>query len=376
VQPSSDVSFRCRCCSSLCRIGTWRKQEWFHPETICCPCETESGDDWCHLDSLWFVFVIHRTARIRRKSAKAIVVPARSPALAASNILDAGILLVAEAPDVPWDVLSSHGYRVQRAVSASQAHELFSHDAVSVVIVDIDLMGAESFALIEALRDRARAAGWTEFLLVCGGDAAAAARHAVKHQVSDLLLKPLGGEQLIEAVSDAYNVARMQRFKQEETRSLEASLVEFKTLTHTAISRLIARVQDTFDVPSAHQSPADVPGDVPFLQFVEDERRRARLREKVFEGLVLGSSGWALLLVLAESHLAGTGLTIKSAAYAAGLPLSSALRKLNDMCAGGLVDRREDPRDTRRSFVTLTPQGLAHLARYFSQVSAPSNTVR
>jgi FixJ family two-component response regulator/DNA-binding MarR family transcriptional regulator len=353
------------------------KQEWFHQETICCPCETESGDDWYHLDSLWFVFVFHRTARIRRKSAKAIAVPARSPILAVPDVLDAGILLVADAPDVPWEVLSSHGYRVQRAVSASQAHDLYSRDApVSVVIVDMDLLGAESFALIEGLRDRARAGGWTEFLLVCGGDAAAAARHAIKHQVSDFLLKPLGGEQLTEAVSDAYNVARMQRFKQEEARSLEASLVEFKTLTHTAISRLIARVQDTFDVPSAHQSSADAPGDVPFLHFVEDERRRARLREKVFEGLALGNSGWVLLLVLAESRLAGTELTIKSAAYAAGLPLSSALRKLNDMCAGGLADRREDPRDTRRSFVTLTPRGLAYLARYFSQVSAPSNIVR
>jgi FixJ family two-component response regulator/DNA-binding MarR family transcriptional regulator len=322
------------------------------------------------------VFVFHRTAHIRRKSAKAIVVPVRSPVPAALDILDAGILLVAEAPDMAWDVLSSHGYRVQRAISASQAHELYSRDAVSVVIVDMDLMGAESFALIDALRDRAREGGWTEFLLVCASDAAAAARHAIKHQVSDFLLKPLGGEQLIEAVSEAYNVARMQRFKQEEARSLEASLVEFKTLTHTAISRLIARVQDTLDVPSAHQSLADAPGDASFLQFVEDERRRARLREKVFEGFFLGNSGWALLLVLAESHLAGTGLTIKSAAYAAGLPLSSALRKLNDMCAGGLVDRREDTRDTRRSFVTLTPQGLAHFARYFSQVGTPSNTGR
>lgn len=321
------------------------------------------------------VIVFHRTARIRRKSAKAIVVPARSPALDTPNILDAGILLVAQAADVPWDVLAGHGYRVQRAISAPQALELYSRDAASVVIVDMDLMGAESFTLIDALRDRARAAGWTEFLLVCGGDAAAA-RQAIKHQVSDFLLKPLGGEQLMEAVSDAYNVARMQRFKQEEARSLETSLVEFKTLTHAAISRLIVRVQDTFDVPSASQPSADAPGDAAFLPFVEDERRRARLREKVFEGLVLGNSGWALLLVLAEAHLGGTGLTIKSAAYAAGLPLSSALRKLNDMCAGGLVDRREDPKDTRRSFVTLTPRGLTYLARYFSQVSAPSNIVR
>jgi DNA-binding MarR family transcriptional regulator len=58
-------------------------------------------------------------------------------------------------------------------------------------------------------------------------------------------------------------------------------------------------------------------------------------------------------------------LTIKSAAYAAGLPLSSALRKINDMCAEGLIARRGDPDDARRSFVTLTPQGQSYFNRFF-----------
>ena len=72
---------------------------------------------------------------------------------------------------------------------------------------------------------------------------------------------------------------------------------------------------------------------------------------------------------MAEAQWAGAELTVKSAAYSAGLPLSSALRKINEMCANGLVLKRGDPHDARRSFVTLTPSGQSTLARYLSELS-------
>ena len=53
---------------------------------------------------------------------------------------------------------------------------------------------------------------------------------------------------------------------------------------------------------------------------------------------------------------------------AVGLPLSSALRKINEMCAAGLLDRRSDPGDGRRSFVTLTDRTKSQLLQYSSAV--------
>jgi DNA-binding MarR family transcriptional regulator len=105
--------------------------------------------------------------------------------------------------------------------------------------------------------------------------------------------------------------------------------------------------------------------------FIGEELRRARLREKLFGAVALRHSGWMLLLVLAQAQAGGSELTIKGAAYSAGLPLSSALRTINDMCADGLIARRGDARDARRSFIALTPQGRAQFARYaaaFAQV--------
>ena len=104
-------------------------------------------------------------------------------------------------------------------------------------------------------------------------------------------------------------------------------------------------------------------------RLVKEERERARIRDQLFRPLALGHTGWGLVLALAEAHASGNDLTIKSAAYAAGLPLSSALRRMNEMCASAMLEKREDPSDARRTFVRLTPAGLSQLALYLTRAA-------
>jgi DNA-binding MarR family transcriptional regulator len=89
----------------------------------------------------------------------------------------------------------------------------------------------------------------------------------------------------------------------------------------------------------------------------------------VFGSLAHNRSSWMLLLVLSEAFQVGQEITIKGAAYQAGLPLSSALRRLNEMCSEGLILRRGDPGDARRSFVSLTPSGQSYFLRYEAELS-------
>jgi len=171
----------------------------------------------------------------------------------------------------------------------------------------------------------------------------------------------------------------MKRFQREEARTLEASLAEFKMRTHAAISQLIAQAQGAYNiVPAAAPSPAAIasPEDSELQSFVEEESERARLREKIFGALVQNHSVWTLLLALWDSQRAGTELTVKSAAYAAGLPLSSALRKINEMSENGLVAKRGDPDDARRSFVSLTAQGQSYFARFFHEWNGNRNAAK
>jgi DNA-binding MarR family transcriptional regulator/CheY-like chemotaxis protein len=267
-------------------------------------------------------------------------------------ILDCSILLVHDgkaAPDAAWNILAQQGYRVLHAESAAATMEIFSRtDDIAVVIID---MAEAGLSLLHSLRGRD--GGAVEYILVCD-------RNAPDLQGFEHLTRPFGDDRLIAAVSDAYNVARMQRFRLVEMRALEDSLAQFKAQTQAAITQLIARARHGGGPAIAPALPdANAPG-----PFIGEELRRARLREKLFGAVALRHSGWMLLLVLAQTQAAGSELTIKGAAYSAGLPLSSALRTINDMCTGGLIARRGDARDARRSFIALTSQGRAQFARY------------
>ena len=172
-------------------------------------------------------------------------------------------------------------------------------------------------------------------------------------------------------VSEAYNIARMRRFRHEEMRSLQESLLEFKARTDAAISQLIARAQYARDT-SPLSGRATRPGtdDMLFVGYIDEECRRARLRDRVFGAFSLNHAAWMLLLLLiGRAELTGMRLTIKAAAYSAGMPLSSALRKINELCSSGLLARQGDPADARRSFVNLTSGGRSFLTQYLSEYS-------
>jgi DNA-binding MarR family transcriptional regulator/CheY-like chemotaxis protein len=264
-------------------------------------------------------------------------------------ILDCSILLVHDAVfEAPWDALTDQGYPLLRARGAIEALEIFSRNQ-DIAVVIIDMADAGGLSLLRNLR--ARDGGAVEYILACDGQAPGL-------QEFDTLTRPFGADRAITAVSDAYNVARMQRFRLAEMRSLEESLAQFQAQTQAAMAQLIARAQNRPSLAPASPEAGEL------APFISDELRRARLREKVFGAVALRHTGWMLLLVLAEAEAAGSELTIKGAAYSAGLPLSSALRTINDMCAGGLIVRRGDVRDARRSFVALTPMGNAQVARY------------
>lgn len=285
--------------------------------------------------------------------------PIPSPAPDLPPILDCSILLVNDrqaALEAQWAVLTEQGYRTLRAGGGAEALRILSRmDDIAVTI--IDLSDAAGPALLNDLR--ARDGGTTEYLLV--GDIAG--RDENPHD-PDVLTRPLDDARLITAVSDAYNIARMQRFRLAEQRSLEESLAEFKAQTQAAMARLIARAQRNTGVRAGAIPVLAEADDAGLAAFAGGELQRARLREKLFGAVALRHSGWMLLLVLAEAGPGGSELTIKSAAYSAGLPLSSALRTIGALAEAGLIARRDDTLDARRSFIALTAQGRAQFSQY------------
>ncbi|MBN8808401.1 MAG: winged helix DNA-binding protein [Sphingomonas sp.] len=96
--------------------------------------------------------------------------------------------------------------------------------------------------------------------------------------------------------------------------------------------------------------------------------RARRSRESVFGGhaKLFGEPAWDLLLDLYVARACGAVVSVTSACAAAAAAPSTALRHLAALEREGLVKRREDAEDRRRSHVALSDRGLSLLETWAS----------
>ena len=263
------------------------------------------------------------------------------------------------------NVLESRGYHILRAATAGEAGALLKRHA-DIALVIVSGHGSLDDDILAARKIRASAPDvpWVEYVVLSAGPATP--RIAVSEREAEGIVSAQDRDQALSAIVDALNLARLQRHQMSELSELERSLQEFRTRTEAAMAQLLARARGRLSTAAAAGEPA--PGNEDMARAMEEERARARIREKLFGSFRLGHTGWMLMLVLAEAQGSVSELTVKSAAYAAGLPLSSALRKINEMCEDGLLNRRSDPSDNRRSFVTLTERSKGLLSEYLAAV--------
>lgn len=282
----------------------------------------------------------------------------------APAIFDSAIVLL-EA-ETPVDggfgaLLEKRGFRVLHAANAASVVRLATQRGdIALVIIDQRAPLAGANALAEELQPLKQDFPWLEYIAIGDTD-------AQLPEDAEQIAAETSDDALLAAVSDAYNLARLQQFQLAERKNLERSLREFKARTEAAVSDLIAQAQGR---GAATSEASEDTTQNHLLRRIKEERTRARIREQMFGSLALGHSGWALLLALSEAQAAGYEITVKSAAYSAGLPLSSALRKINELCAKDLLTRRQDPADSRRSFIGLTEPMRAALQDYFTAAEA------
>lgn len=94
-------------------------------------------------------------------------------------------------------------------------------------------------------------------------------------------------------------------------------------------------------------------------------RSMRRLRGQHFPTQLFSDPCWEMLLDLYDGHLAGAEVTVTSLGAASGVPLTTALRRMDQLKAHGLIDRAGDIEDKRRTIVRLTQAGLDAVENFF-----------
>ncbi len=204
---------------------------------------------------------------------------------------------------------------------------LYASDGPCIVVADMqmpDVTGWGVAASIQKLRARGRPIG---LVIVTGFPEQVTVRRALMLQIDDLLEKPVSAEDLLDTLG------RLQQ-------SLISPLSSFyPTDKLSSLESMAAAFFHLFDVCD-RRLPATV-------------RSETHLR---------------MILYCISRHLSRRTVSVSSVCYASGAPLSTAMRKLQDLVDLDLFSKSEDAADRRRVAIRPTDdllarmQGIVHVA--------------
>jgi FixJ family two-component response regulator/DNA-binding MarR family transcriptional regulator len=258
------------------------------------------------------------------------------------------VLVVDDDPaclDEYCDAIANLGYNVRSATSAPDAlKQIAESQEIGVVITDLEMPSMDGISLLSEISNRFALNRPIVTLVLTGHSSLQVATKAMQSQAIDLLSKPVSIEQLAEALrrASAYHFAMANRFQ---------------------ITALTKRL----DPPVVRDQKAkqdNTPTEEELQAFTRMLLKFQHNKSKFFDPAVLTGPSWEILLDIAEATLRGESVPASSAAAATHIPLSTALRHVNNLVDAGLVRRWIDPTDKRRSLLELEPHAVAAMQRY------------
>lgn len=243
------------------------------------------------------------------------------------------------------DAITNLGYNVRSATSAPDAlKQIAESQEIGVVITDLEMPSMDGISLLSEISNRFALNRPIVTLVLTGHSSLQVATKAMQSQAIDLLSKPVSIEQLAEALrrATAYHFAMANRFQ---------------------ITALTKRL----DPPVVRDQKAkqdNTPTEEELQAFTRMLLKFQHNKSKFFDPAVLAGPSWEILLDIAEATLRGESVPASSAAASTHIPLSTALRHVNNLVDAGLVRRWIDPTDKRRSLLELEPHAVAAMQRY------------
>jgi DNA-binding MarR family transcriptional regulator len=201
-----------------------------------------------------------------------------------------------------------------------------------------------------------------QLILVTGQASLETAVAAMRLEASDYLFKPIEPKSLRESVQHALTRAESVRQVRRTTGDSPGAR-ELQQIADTARA-LAADMRRTIEADSGRrQDPAAGPGRAvdANLCTLKLLQKLQEARSSIFGEAVMPEPAWEMLAELMRARLTGQHLSVTSLALSSKSPMTTALRRIEDLIQGGLAARMPDPADRRRTHVELTPEGMARM---------------
>jgi CheY-like chemotaxis protein/DNA-binding MarR family transcriptional regulator len=263
-------------------------------------------------------------------------------------------------------VLGSSAIACRTAESAAEALNLLKvMPEIDVVVSDIYMPTTDGIEFLGTVRRDFADRPWLQLLLVTGQASLETAVAAMRLEASDYLFKPIEPKTLREAVQHALTRAESIRTVRATTgdspgaRELQQIADTAKALAED-MRRTIENDSGKRDRLSPGQPSPARPEDTS-LRTLKLLQKLQEARSSIFGEAVMPEPAWEMLAELMRARLAGQHLSVTSLALSSKSPMTTALRRIEDLIQGGLAARMPDPADRRRTYVELTPEGMARM---------------
>jgi CheY-like chemotaxis protein/DNA-binding MarR family transcriptional regulator len=243
------------------------------------------------------------------------------------------------------ETIRNLGYTVVCADNAPDAlRQIAESPDIGVVITDLVMPSMDGISFLSEISNRFSPSRPIVTLVVTGHSSVHAATKAMQSQATDLLCKPVSMEELAAALR-------------------RASAHHFTMANRFQITALTKRLDARLGVERSGGQGISPTG--PELQaFIRLLLKFQHHKTKFFDPEVMTGPSWEILLDISEASLRGEAVPASSASATSLVPLSTALRHVNNLVDAGLVRRWIDPRDRRRTLLELEPHALAAMQRY------------
>jgi CheY-like chemotaxis protein/DNA-binding MarR family transcriptional regulator len=260
-------------------------------------------------------------------------------------------------------VLGSSGIGSITAESAAEALELLRREpSIDVVVSDIYMPTTDGIEFLGAVRREFASRPWLQLLLVTGQASLETAVAAMRLEASDYLFKPIDPKSLRESVQHALTRAASIR-KVRGTAENSPGARELQQIAHTA-KALAEDMRRTIELDATRkggEGDAGAQTEESSLHTLKLLQQLQEARNSIFGDAVMPEPAWEMLAELMRAKFAGQQLSVTSLALSSRSPMTTALRRIEDLIQGGLAARVPDPADRRRTHVELTPEGMARM---------------
>lgn len=271
------------------------------------------------------------------------------------------ILVVDDEPDCRSEyaeLVTALGYDCVVADQASSALRALAEDpAIGIVLTDLQMPAMDGFTLLEEITARFLSMRPLVAVVVTGQSSIDSAIRAMRSNAVDFLAKPVSGDEL-SAVLRRASARLGQQIGQFQLMALARAGYSPHSTNQSEHERRASQAPASEQIPTTGE----------LITFVRSIMRSRQRRSEFLDITLFADPTWDILLDLTLAALKQTPAATSSVCAATQVPLSTALRHVRHLVASGLVTRRPDCNDKRRTFLALDASVLAAMREYLTAV--------